>query len=56
MCDSGRRFGTRMWPEARTIPKTLLPIAGTPFAAWQLSWLARSGIDWSCTAWDIWVR
>jgi NDP-sugar pyrophosphorylase family protein len=38
-------LGTRMWPEARAVPKTLLPIAGTPFAAWQLSWLARSGID-----------
>ena len=38
-------LGTRMWPETRTIPKTLLPIAGTPFATWQLSWLARSGID-----------
>lgn len=38
-------LGTRMWPEARKIPKTLLPIAGTPFATWQLSWLARSGID-----------
>jgi NDP-sugar pyrophosphorylase family protein len=34
-----------MWPETRTIPKTLLPIAGTPFATWQLSWLARAGID-----------
>ena len=38
-------LGTRMWPETRTIPKTLLPIAGTPFATWQLSWLARAGID-----------
>lgn len=38
-------LGTRMWPEARTIPKTLLPIAGKPFATWQLSWLSRSGID-----------
>ena len=38
-------LGTRMWPEARTVPKTLLPVAGTPFATWQLSWLARSGID-----------
>ncbi len=38
-------LGTRMWPETRTIPKTLLSIAGTPFATWQLSWLARSGID-----------
>jgi NDP-sugar pyrophosphorylase family protein len=38
-------LGTRMWPETKTIPKTLLPIAGTPFATRQLSWLARSGID-----------
>jgi MurNAc alpha-1-phosphate uridylyltransferase len=38
-------LGTRMWPETKTIPKTLLPIAGKPFAAWQLSWLSRSGID-----------
>jgi NDP-sugar pyrophosphorylase family protein len=38
-------LGTRMWPETKTIPKTLLPIAGTPFATWQLSWLARSGSD-----------
>ena len=38
-------LGTRMWPETRTVPKTLLPIAGTPFATWQLSWLAQSGID-----------
>jgi NDP-sugar pyrophosphorylase family protein len=37
-------LGTRMWPEAQTVPKTLLRIAGRPFAAWQLSWLARSGI------------
>ena len=37
-------LGTRMWPEARAVPKTLLPVAGRPFAAWQLSWLARSGI------------
>ncbi|HEV2375747.1 MAG TPA: sugar phosphate nucleotidyltransferase [Streptosporangiaceae bacterium] len=38
-------LGTRMFPETRTIPKTLLPVGGKPFAAWQLSWLARSGID-----------
>lgn len=38
-------LGTRMWPETKTIPKTLLPIAGTPFATWQLSWLAGAGID-----------
>ena len=38
-------LGTRMWPEARAIPKNLLPIAGKPFATWQLSWLSRCGID-----------
>ena len=38
-------LGTRMWPEARTVPKTLLPVAGRPFAAWQLEWLSRAGID-----------
>jgi NDP-sugar pyrophosphorylase family protein len=38
-------LGTRMWPETKTIPKTLLPIAGTPFATWQLAWLAESGIE-----------
>ena len=38
-------LGTRMWPETKTIPKTLLPIAGKPFATWQLAWLAGSGID-----------
>jgi NDP-sugar pyrophosphorylase family protein len=37
-------LGTRMWPEARTVPKTLLPVAGRPFASWQLSWLADSGV------------
>jgi NDP-sugar pyrophosphorylase family protein len=37
-------IGSRMWPETKTVPKTLLPVLGTPFAAWQLSWLARSGI------------
>jgi NDP-sugar pyrophosphorylase family protein len=38
-------IGSRMWPETRTVPKTLLPVLGRPFADWQLSWLARSGID-----------
>lgn len=37
-------LGTRMWPVARTVPKTLLPVAGRPFASWQLDWLAASGI------------
>jgi NDP-sugar pyrophosphorylase family protein len=38
-------LGTRMWPEAQAVPKTLLPVAGQPFAAWQLEWLSRAGID-----------
>ena len=41
-------LGTRMWPETKTVPKNLLPIAGTPFATWQLSWLARSGQGHAC--------
>ncbi len=38
-------LGTRMWPETHTVPKTLLPVAGQPFAAYQLAWLADSGIN-----------
>jgi len=38
-------IGSRMWPETKTVPKTLLPVLGRPFADWQLSWLAGSGID-----------
>ena len=38
-------LGTRMWPIAETVPKTLLPVAGRPFADWQLQWLAGAGID-----------
>ena len=38
-------LGTRMWPVARTVPKTLLPVAGRPFAEWQLDWLADAGVD-----------
>lgn len=38
-------IGSRMWPEARTVPKTLLPVQGRPFASWQLDWLAASGIE-----------
>jgi NDP-sugar pyrophosphorylase family protein len=38
-------IGSRMWPETRTVAKTLLPVRGRPFADWQLRWLAGSGID-----------
>jgi NDP-sugar pyrophosphorylase family protein len=37
-------LGTRMWPRAQTIPKTLLPVAGRPFADWQLGWLSDAGV------------
>lgn len=37
-------LGTRMWPVAQTVPKTLLPVAGRPFADWQLEWLAAAGV------------
>jgi NDP-sugar pyrophosphorylase family protein len=37
-------LGTRMLPETSTIPKTLLPVAGKPFAAYQLAWLAQAGV------------
>jgi NDP-sugar pyrophosphorylase family protein len=33
-----------MWPQARTSPKTVLPVAGRPFASWQLDWLADAGV------------
>src|SRR6185437_12319465 len=38
-------LGTRMWPEAQTVPKTLLPVHDRPFASWQLDWLSSAGID-----------
>lgn len=37
--------GSRMWPQTRTVPKTLLPVQGRPFASWQLEWLANAGIE-----------
>jgi NDP-sugar pyrophosphorylase family protein len=37
--------GTRMAPATDEIPKALLPIAGRPFADWQLRWLASEGVD-----------
>lgn len=37
-------LGTRMYPEAKVTPKCLLPVAGKPFADWQLSWLASEGV------------
>ena len=37
-------LGTRMRPLTETVPKTLLPVAGTPFAHYQLDWLARHSV------------
>jgi MurNAc alpha-1-phosphate uridylyltransferase len=34
-----------MAPYTDALPKALLPVAGRPFADWQLGWLARQGID-----------
>ncbi len=38
-------IGSRMWPETRFVPKTMLPVNGQPFADLQLGWLAGGGID-----------
>jgi len=38
-------LGTRMRPLTDVVPKTLLPVAGRPFAWHQMQWLAAQGID-----------
>jgi NDP-sugar pyrophosphorylase family protein len=38
-------LGTRMQSHDATVPKTLLRVAGRPFAHWQLEWLAGQGVD-----------
>ncbi|MGZ4735428.1 MAG: sugar phosphate nucleotidyltransferase [Acidimicrobiia bacterium] len=37
-------LGTRMRPATEQIPKTLLPVAGRPFVAWQLELLSHRGV------------
>lgn len=38
-------LGTRMKEHDPTVPKTLLPVAGRPFADWQLEWLRSQGVE-----------
>jgi NDP-sugar pyrophosphorylase family protein len=38
-------LGTRIRDVAPDLPKCLIPVAGRPFAALQLEWLAREGVD-----------
>jgi len=38
-------LGTRMRGHDPSLPKALLPVAGRPFAYWQLSWLASENVD-----------
>jgi NDP-sugar pyrophosphorylase family protein len=37
-------LGTRLAPVTETVPKCLIPVAGRPFAHWQLEWLASEGV------------
>ena len=37
-------LGTRLSSVAGNVPKTLMPVAGRPFAEYQLEWLADNGV------------
>jgi NDP-sugar pyrophosphorylase family protein len=38
-------LGTRLRPQTEQIPKALLPVAGRPFADWQLRHLSAQGVE-----------
>jgi NDP-sugar pyrophosphorylase family protein len=38
-------LGTRMRPMTETVPKSLIPVLGRPFAELQLEWLAGEGVE-----------
>ncbi len=38
-------LGTRVQELHPDVPKTLFPVAGRPFASWQLDWLADQGVS-----------
>jgi NDP-sugar pyrophosphorylase family protein len=38
-------LGTRMRPITESLPKSLIPVLGRPFAELQLEWLAAQGVD-----------
>jgi len=38
-------LGTRLYPVTRTIPKSLVPIAGRPFVDHQIELLSRGGVE-----------
>lgn len=38
-------LATRLGALAGAVPKTLVPVAGRPFADWQLEWLTRCGVE-----------
>lgn len=38
-------LATRLWPETKTIPKSLVIVSGKPFVDWQLSLLKERGIS-----------
>jgi NDP-sugar pyrophosphorylase family protein len=38
-------LGTRVRGISSELPKALLPVAGRPFADWQLEWLAAEGVE-----------